>query len=219
MLGKLWVQPIQLCSKDRIRLVEPQLCIVSIRHWSRNKRRNKWGGWCVSSWQPCVFSIYSIVFPGNWNRLFPRDMNACWMIWYNYSFLPSFKCMFQLHSSVFYFLYQNMGISTLWYNTLVSCTPSRSIGCALFWCWLSLSVLFISSLTEYYFIMIVVIISGIVMAILFILKFAFRLFVLSSSSSANVHLPVCLRPWTLPLNIALNMLLPSDSFMSCLEPY
>ena len=36
---------------------------------------------------------------------------------------------------------------------------------------------------------------------------------LNSSGSANTQLPGCLRPWTFPLNIGLNMF-HSDSFMS-----
>ena len=39
----------------------------------------------------------------------------------------------------------------------------------------------------------------------------------SSSGFANTHLLGCVRPWTFPLNIGLNML-PSDSCMSCLDP-
>ena len=38
----------------------------------------------------------------------------------------------------------------------------------------------------------------------------------SGSGFANAHLPGCSRSWTFPLNIGLNML-PSDSFMSCLD--
>ena len=38
----------------------------------------------------------------------------------------------------------------------------------------------------------------------------------SSSGSAEAHLPGCFRSWTFPLNSGLNML-PSDSFMSCLD--
>ena len=38
--------------------------------------------------------------------------------------------------------------------------------------------------------------------------------VLSSSGSANAHLPGCFHPWTFPLNIGLNML-HSDFLMPC----
>ena len=54
------------------------------------------------------------------------------------------------------------------------------------------------------------------MPILFILNFMFRLCVLSSSDSANAHLPGCFRPWTFLLDIRLNIL-PSDSFVSYLD--
>ena len=116
--------------------------------------------------------------------------------------------------------YHDMDIGTKWHCALVSCTPSQSIGmdfgCALFWCWVSLCVPFAYSLIELYFIMIVVTIIGIFMAIIFILNCMSRLSVLSISCSANAHFPGCFRPWTFPLNIGLNML-PSDSFMSCLD--
>ena len=51
------------------------------------------------------------------------------------------------------------------------------------------------------------------MAIHCILNHMFRLSVLSSSDSANAHLPGCFRAWTFLLNIGLNMS-PSDSFVS-----
>ena len=38
----------------------------------------------------------------------------------------------------------------------------------------------------------------------------------SISGFANAHFPGCFRLWTFPMNIGLN-LLPSDSFMSCLD--
>ena len=63
--------------------------------------------------------------------------------------------------------------------------------------------------------MIVVTLIGIYLALLFILNYMFRLSV-SSSDSANAHLPGCFRPWIFHLNIGLNML-PSDSFVSCLD--
>ena len=52
------------------------------------------------------------------------------------------------------------------------------------------------------------------MAILFILNDMFRMHVLSSSDSANVHIPGCFCSWTFPLNMGFNI---SDSFMSCLD--
>ena len=62
-------------------------------------------------------------------------------------------------------LYPNVDISTMWHCALVSCTPSQFIGllfrCALFWCWVSLCVLYSDSMIELYFIMIVVTVVGI----------------------------------------------------------
>ena len=168
---------------------------------------------------------YSCVL-SNRNKLFRRDiyipkvavaMKVCQVICYCSSPLLGFKRIFQciLQCS----LYHNIDIGTKWHCALVSCTPSQSmglvLGCGLFWHWVSWCVPFTNSLIEFYFIMMVVIIIVIFMAILFILNYTFRLFV-STSGSANVHLPGFLHPWTFSLNIGLNML-PSDSFMSFLD--
>ena len=63
-----------------------------------------------------------------------------------------FNCIVQ-HS-----LYHKMDIGTMILCTLVSSSPSQSIelvfGCALFWCWLSLSAPVTISLIESYFFMI-----------------------------------------------------------------
>ena len=51
-------------------------------------------------------------------------------------------------------IYYHMEIYTMRPCALVSCAPSQSIGlvlgCALFWCWVSLCVLFTNSLLEFY---------------------------------------------------------------------
>ena len=109
---------------------------------SRNKRRNLWVGWRVSSWWPRFWSVYSIHYYIHtmnyscilsiWNKLFLRHiprvgvaMTVCWMIWYCYSFLRGFKCIFQLCQD---FLYHNVYISTMWHCAVVSCIPSQSTG-------------------------------------------------------------------------------------------
>ena len=82
-------------------------------------------------------------------------------------------------------LYHTMGIGTMWHCALASCASLQSIGlffgCALFWCWMSLCAHFTISSTEFYFIMIfimiIVTITEIFMANLFILNYTFRLFV------------------------------------------
>ena len=63
------------------------------------------------------------------------------------------------------------------------------LGCALFWCWVSLCVPFTNSLIQVYFITIVVIIIGIFIDNLFVMNYMFRLSLLSSSGSANAHFP------------------------------
>ena len=105
-------------------------------------------------------------------------------------------------------LYHNMDIGTMWHCASVTCTPSQSMGlfwgCALFWCWVSLCVPLTNSLIEFYFIMMIVTIIGIL-----------KPSVLRSSGSANAYHPGCFRPWTFPLNIGLAML-HWNSLMSCL---
>ena len=74
----------------------------------------------------------------------------------------------------------------------------------------------IESLVEFHLIAVVVIIAGILMPLFLFWTTRLGFLGRSSSGSADVHLPGCFRPWTFPLNIGLNML-PSDSFMSCLD--
>ena len=117
-----------------------------IRSRLRNKRRNLWDGWHVSSLQPWFWSVYSIYYHihtmyyscilCNWNKLFLRDrcipsvgvaMTVYWMIWYYYSFLLGFKLYVYLYCIVNDFLYHNMDTGTMWHCTLVRCTPSLSV--------------------------------------------------------------------------------------------
>ena len=64
--------------------------------------------------------------------------------------------------------------------------------------------------------MIVVTITGIFMAIDYLLIYTLGFIYISNSGSANTQLPGCFRPWTFSLNIGLNMF-PLDSFRSCLH--
>ena len=67
------------------------------------------------------------------------------------------------------------------------------------------------------FITIVVTITGICMAINYLLIYTLGfLYIISNFGSANAQLPGCFCPWTFSLNIGLNMF-PLDSFMSCLH--
>ena len=80
-------------------------------------------------------------------------------------------------------LYHDMDIGTMCDCALVSCTPSQLkglvLGCAFFWCWASLYAPFTVSLIDFplimIFIIIIVTIIGMFMAILFIMKYSFRL--------------------------------------------
>ena len=64
--------------------------------------------------------------------------------------------------------------------------------------------------------MIVVTITGIFMAIKYLLIYALGFLYISNSGSANAQLPGCFCPRTFSLNIGLNMF-SLDSFMSCLH--
>ena len=63
--------------------------------------------------------------------------------------------------------------------------------------------------------MIVVTITGVFMAINYLLIYTLNLFYISNSGSANAQLLGCFCPWTFSLYNGLNIF-PLDSFMSCL---
>ena len=79
-----------------------------IKSRSRNKRRNLWVGWCVSSWRPWFWPVRSIYYIHtthysriltNWNILFLKDIHT--KSWYGHAgvlddlILCGFSCMFQ----------------------------------------------------------------------------------------------------------------------------
>ena len=66
------------------------------------------------------------------------------------------------------------------------------------------------------FIMIVVTITGIFMAINYLLIYTLGCLYINNSGSANAQFPGCFCPWTFSLNIGLNMF-PLVAFMSCLH--
>ena len=216
--------------------------IHPIKSRSRNKRRNLWVGWCVSSWQPWFWPVYSIYYIhtthhscilSNWIKLFLRGIHT--QSWCGYAgvlddlILSGFKCTFSC--IIQYSLYHNMDIypyydientglynwkyiwnqtvsnrhmvpiGTIWHCTLVSLTPSQSIG-----------LVFVCAL----FIVIVLTVIGIFMTIDYFLNYTLRFLYLSSFGSANAQLSGYFRPWTFSLNIGLSMF-PLDSFMSCLQ--
>ena len=80
-----------------------------------------------------------------------------WLLILWYFIKCTFSCMVQ------YYLYHNMDIVTVLHCTLVSSTPSQSIGpvfgCRLFQCWVSLGAPVTISLIWFYFIMIFIMIA------------------------------------------------------------
>ena len=111
-------------------------------------------------------------------------------------------------------------LSGIWHCVLVSCIPSQSIGlflgCGLFWCWVSLCVRLLipwySSISSWW----------LRLSLEFFWPFYqfwtthFDFLWPGTSGSATTHLLGFFCPWTFSLLIGLNML-PSDSFMSCLD--
>ena len=120
----------------------------------------------------------------NWNKLHPRDIYiprvgvamVCWMMWYCYSFLLGFMCIFELYSSAFsiiwygYRYHVTLFIGQLHHITFNRTVLSMCVTLLLGFIMCSLT----NSLKEFYFIMIVVIIIEIFVAIIFILSHIFR---------------------------------------------
>ena len=144
-------------------------------------------------------------------------MLVYWMIWYCYCFLSGFKGTFSC--IVQYSLCHNMDIGIVWHCTLVSSTPSQSMGLFLSVHW---------SGVECHHVLLDIILfhhdfhhdscdyHRDFMAINYFLNYTLGFLYLSSSVSENAQLPECFRPWTFSLNIGLNML-PLGSFMTCLH--
>ena len=212
------IQPSSQCSKNNLpSMIGNRLSFISWRHWFSRPFIIYIPHIIVAFLVTKIKSFYETYMPK-----VGVAMLVYWMIWYCYCFLSGFKCTF--NCSVQYSLYYIIDIGTMWHCTLVSSNPSQTIelvlGCALFWCWLSLGAPVKISLIEFYFIMIfimiVVNIIRIFMAIIYLLNYSLDFRYLSSSGSANAELPGCFRPWTFSLNIGLNMI-PLDAFMSCLH--
>ena len=146
-------------------------------------------------------------------------MTVCWMIWHDNVILCFLVSNVYFNYIVQNSLYHNMDKGTMWHCALVSCTPSQSV--------------------RLFFVCVVLVLSVIMCSFYLFLdrvlfhhdscdyhwdfyghhfhsELHFRLSKASSSGTANAHLPGYFRPWTLPLNIGLNML-HSDTFISCLD--
>ena len=106
----------------------------------------------------CIHIIYYSCILNDWNKHFLRDihiprvgevMTVRWMIRYWYHILSCFVSNIYFNSMVLDSLYHDIDIGTMWHCAYVSCIPARSrtvFGCALFWCRVSLCVLFTNSL-------------------------------------------------------------------------
>ena len=120
-----------------------------IRSKSRNQRRNLWVGWCVSSWRPWFWPVYSIYYIhiilhscnlSKWKKNSFKEtytpkvgvamLLACWMIWYCYHFLFDFKSTFHLFRSTFFISWYGCTMYQVPCD-IVTWSASQSIG--LFW--------------------------------------------------------------------------------------
>ena len=207
-----------------------------IKSWSRNKRRNLWVGWCVSSWRPWFWPVHFICYLHtthysriltNWNKLFLRDIHT--KIWYGHTgvladlLLSGFRCAFSC--MVQYSLCHGMDIGTCdivhW-----STAPHYRIDYRTVFGVCVVLVLNVIRCSCHYFLDRILFHHDIhhdscdyhwdFMAINYLLIYNLGLLYISSSGSANAQLPGCFRPWTFSLKIGLNMF-PLDSFMSCLH--
>ena len=169
-----------------------------------------------------IWSMHSMWF----NKLFLTDiyrlkvgvaMTVCRKIRYCYSFLLGFNCTFQLYSSGFLMLWYGYKYHAILYiKQLHPTTVYRTVSGWVCFVLVLLSVLFINSYIESYFIMMVAIIIGSLCPFYSFWATYLSFPELGSSHSATTYLHGCFCPWTFSLNIGLNML-PSDSFMSCLD--
>ena len=104
-----------------------------IKSRSRNKRRNLWVGWCVSSWRPWFWPVHSIYYihTTHYSRIltikytlskrhtYQKLERPCWCIgWF---VTVWFQEYFQLCVPVFSVSWY--GYRYLWHCTLVSSTP------------------------------------------------------------------------------------------------
>ena len=147
-------------------LAYPQHPVISR---SGKKSWNLWYGRCVSSWRHWFWSLHSICYLRNWDKLFLRyvytpvvvvsidGVLVDMMLLSILSCLDSNVC---LNCIIQDSQYHNMDKGSVWHFALVSCISSPSIGlpfmCALSLSWVSFCIPFTNSLIEFYFIMIVV---------------------------------------------------------------
>ena len=141
LCGNVWIDYIMIfgLEKENGSLITPMALthpLHPIKSMSRNKRRNLWVGWCVSSWWPWFWPVYSIYcihtthysrILTNQNKLFLRDIHT--KSWCDHAgvlddlILSGFRCDFSY--MVQYSLCHSMDIGTMWHCTLVGSTPSQ----------------------------------------------------------------------------------------------
>ena len=132
--------------------------LYPIKSRSRNKHWNLWVGLCVSFRWPWFWPVYSIYYIrtihyscnlSNKNKTtskrhtYKKAVWPCWCIgWFDTVIVSCLVSSVHFSCIVQYSLYHDMEIGIMWHYTLVSSTPSQSIGlifgCALIWCWASL---------------------------------------------------------------------------------
>ena len=105
------------------------------------------------------------------------SINVCLMIRHCNYFLFDFKRILKLYcsgSSILEYAFRHHVILRIGQLHIIT-VYSTILGCALFWCWVSLHAPFTDSLIGCYFIIMGATINGIFMAILFMLNYTFML--------------------------------------------
>ena len=159
--------------------------IRSINDRSRNKRRNLWVGWCVSSWWPMftsrssvslyIYLYVCILYTGSGYRMYIYIHRECHSV------------LVELHPITVY-------MAGFWERAV----PLLNATCCFLW-----FQPFVS------YAMVIRLILGCLWPLVSVLNYILTLGILRS---VIFHLPGCFCPWTFFQNIGFNI--PSDSFMS-----
>ena len=187
---------------------------------SRNKRRNLWVGWCVSSWRSLFWPVHSIYYIHTSKRHTSQTLVwPCWCIgWFDTVW---FQVRFQMYGPLF-----SMSLYGSKYHVTVYIGQQHPITVYRTFLVCVVLVLNVIRCSCHYFLGRILFHHDFhhdscdyhldLMAINYLLIYALGFLYLRSSGSADTQLPGCFRPWTFFLNIGFNMF-PLDSFMSCLH--
>ena len=156
---------------------------------SRNRRRNLWVGWCVSSWWPLFPSRSSVLI---YIYIF---IYICVHSLYEFCYRTYIYIQQECHSVL-------VKLHPITFYRAVFLVSARFLG------WMPLFVFFDLPIVSWS------LINGPILGCLWHLVFVLNnTLILGIWCSAISHLPECFGPWTFFQNIRFNMV-PSDPFMS-----